>query len=66
MHGEESVELENVSGHGVLRGRQAGHRVLAGGDPAVSLRLVDRLPRRRLEVLHARQHFGGEVVTPTR
>ena len=60
------MELENVSGHGVLRGWQAGHRVLTGGDPAVSLWLVDGLPRRRLEVLHARQHFGGKVVTPTR
>ena len=59
-------ELENGSGHGVLRGWQAAHRSLGGGDAAVCLRLVDCLPRRRLEVLHARQHFRGEVLTPTR
>ena len=64
--GEESLKLENCSGHGVLRKWKASHCVLAGGDPAVSLRLVDCLPRRRLEVFHTRQHLRGEVVTPTR
>ena len=39
------MELENCSGGGVLHRLQAGHRVLAGGDPAVRLRLVDCLPR---------------------
>ena len=39
------MELENCSGGGVLHRWQTGHRVLAGGDPAVRLRLVDCLPR---------------------
>ena len=56
-----AVELENCSGRGVLHRWQAGHCVLAGGDPAVRLRLVDRLSSRGLQVLDAGQHLGSEV-----
>ena len=48
------MELENVSGHGVLRGRQAGHRVLAGGDPRSS---ALRRQRRDSHQMSAWKHF---------
>ena len=57
----ELVDLENVSGGGGAGLRQAGHRALARRDPAVRLRLVDRLSSRGLQVLDAGQHLGSEV-----
>ena len=57
----ELVDLENVSGGGGAGLRQAGHCALAWRDPAVRLRLVDRLSSRGLQVLDAGQHLGSEV-----